>query len=205
MAKKIIILVCLAALALPIIVSAQNQTPNRFGSGVSPKVSSTIGAVKDVINRCPVIESKIQVKITNFDNVKIRHLEIYNRVRNRIASLTEKLAASGIDVTKLNYQLVVFDQKLKKFSDDYAIYINKLKESQAYVCGRSEGVFKTKLKEAKTALAQVHKDAVDIRTYYAQTIKPEINRIRTLIRNQKTTTTSATVTEPASIIDAENN
>ena len=180
MVKKIFILACVCFLALPLFVSA--------------KPVSTTAAVKGALVRCPVVESKIQVKSTNFDNSKVKNLEAYNRVRASVAKIIDKLAAQGVDVTSLKADLVVYDQKIKKFSDDYGIYIGLLKNSQVYVCGKSEGQFRAKLKEAKVALAQVHKDAVDIRTYYAQTLKPEINRIRALLRAQKGTSTSATTT-----------
>ena len=168
---------------------------------MNAKVSSTSAAVKGVLARCPVIESKIQVKSTNFDNNKIKHLDAYGKVKDRLVVLADKLASKGVDVSNLKAYLAIFDQKIKKFSDDYAIYIGKLKESQAFVCGKSEGQFRAKLKEAKTAMAQVHKDAVDIRTYYAQTLKPEVNRIRAVLRGQNSTSTSTTT--PAAVPEVE--
>lgn len=158
--------------------------------------SSTV--VKGVIARCPILESKIQVKVGNFDNNKVKHLVVYGQVKERISALADRLSAQGVDVTALKAYLAVFDQKIQKFSSDYAAYIATLKESQDFVCGKSEGQFRAKWKEAKAALAQVHKDAVDIRTYYAQTLKPELNRIRNQFRVRATTTPeSATATDTA--------
>lgn len=202
MTKKIFSLACLVILAFPLVVSAQNNAPG--GNGVATKITERVNeAVKGVIARCAVVESKIQSKTSVFDNSKVRHLEIYANIKNRLTSIMEKLSARGIDVTSLKASLTVFDQKIKKFSDDYAIYINKLKDSQVYVCGKAEGDFKNKLKEAKAALAQVHRDAVEIRTYYAKTLKPELNRLRNQLRPKSATTTPETSeletpTEPVS-------
>lgn len=203
MAKKIFTLICVCLVAMPLMASAQGTST--VNAKLSAKIASTTAAIKGALARCPVVESKIQVKATNFDNNKVKHLEIYSKVKERLVSITDKLAAKGIDVTSLRATLVVFDQKITKFSDDYAIYIGKLKESQVFVCGKSEGDFRTKLKDAKTALAQVHKDAVDIRTYYAQTVKPEINKIRALLRAPKTTSTPATTTDLVPAAETTNN
>jgi hypothetical protein len=202
MTKKIFVFICVCFLALPLIASA--EVSGTANTRLSNKLASTSAAIKGALARCPVVESKIQVKSTNFDNSKVKHLEAYAKVKDRLVVIVDKLAAKGVDVTSLRATLVIYDQKIQKFSDDYAIYIGKLKESQVYVCGKSEGQFRTKLKEAKTALAQVHKDAVDIRTYYAQTIKPEINKIRATIRGDKSTSTPTT-TESLPVTDANNN
>jgi len=191
MVKKLFSLVCLAILFLPVAVGAQAGAVG--GNGVATRITERVNeAVKGVIARCAVIESKVQSKTSVFDNSKVRHLEIYANVKNRIIAISGKLAAKGLDLTVLNSYLAVLDQKIKKFSDDYAVYVNKLKESQNFVCGKSEGDFRGKLKEARTALAQVHKDAVDIRTYYAQVLKPELNRLKNQLRPKLATTTLET-------------
>ncbi len=192
MFKKIIILACCSLLFLPLLAAA--QIPDAVKAKLTDKLSTSTAAVKGALARCAIVESKIQIKTTNFDNSKVKHLAVYNRVRSSVANITEKLAAKGVDVTSLKAALAIYDQKIKKFSDDYSIYIGKLKDDQAYACGKSEGQFRTKLKEAKTALVQVHKDAVDLRTYYAQTLKPEINKIRAILRNDKATSTATTTT-----------
>lgn len=202
MTKKIFVFICVCFLALPLVASA--EVSGAVNARLSAKLASTSATVKGALARCPVVESKIQVKSTNFDNSKVKHLEVYAKVKERLVVIVDKLAAKGFDVASLRAALVIYDQKIKKFSDDYAIYIGKLKESQVYVCGKSEGQFRTQLKEAKVALAQVHKDAVDIRTYYAQTIKPEINKIRAIIRGDKSTSTPTT-TESLPVTDANNN
>lgn len=193
MSKKIVFAMAFVVLTLPVVASAETgdrSTSTRFET---PKAIIQT-AIKNVIARCPIIESKIQVKATNFDNNKVKHLEIYARLKNQLTNIASKLEAKGVDVSVLKADLVILDQKIKKFSEDYAIYIKKLKASQEFVCGKSEGDFRTALKDAKVALAQVHKDTLDIRSYFAQTIKPEINRIKQLINGKKASTTDEQTT-----------
>lgn len=192
MTKKFLALAAACLLFAPLMASAEGAVGNVRASVTARTASSTV--VKGVIARCAILESKIQIKVSNFDNSKVKHLEIYAKVKEKVNVLADRLAAQGVDVTALKSYLTVYDQKIQKFSDDYAAYVTKLKESQEFVCGKSEGQFRAKWKEAKTALVQVHKDAVDIRTYYAQTLKPELNRIKNQFRAKATTTPEAAAT-----------
>jgi hypothetical protein len=142
-------------------------------------------AVSGAIERCPMIESRIQIKVGDFDNNKIRHMEAYANMRERLAKVDTKLVEKSIDTSELKSYLVVLDSKIKKFASDYAAYIGSLKESQVAVCGKSRGQFLAELKKAKTALKVVHQDALDIRSYYVSTIKPELQELRRQLNNQK--------------------
>lgn len=189
--KTIATLAFLSIIFSPLAVSAQGIS----GNTVSGSVNSATTAIKGAVARCQIVESKIQTKVVRFDNSKVKHLEIYAKVKERVTTLITKLDAQGVDTASLKSALSAYDQKIAKFSNDYAIYIEKLKETQVYVCGKSEGSFLAKLKEAKTALAQVHQDALSIRNHYAQVLKPEINRIRENIRVKRSTSTQAVTSD----------
>lgn len=205
MKKKTLLIAILVLLVFPAIALAETDSTLIPSLITNPVAQNQVAqkTAKKVIARCAIIESKIQVKATNFDNNKIKHLDAYAKVNAKLAEIISKLEIKGVDVSSLKKDLVVLDEKIKKFSDDYAIYIAKLKASQEFVCGETESDFRTSLKGAKTALAQVHKDAVDIRTYYAQNITGNINNIKTAINAQKasstpeqlSTTTSTTTDE----------
>lgn len=202
---KVSIIACALFIFLPMVAGAEMR-PGQTGLGeIRTQASGTIAG--KVIARCQIIESKIQIKAVNFDNNKMRHLEIYNQVKNKITEIAEILKNSGGDIDSLNTHLTTFEQKIQKFSSDYAIYIQALKNTQAYACGKSEGEFRNSWRQVKTALAQVHKDAVELRTFYATVLKPEVNRVRTQIRatqeaNSTTTDTSAIMKTATSEISA---
>lgn len=203
MLKKIIILLGLGVFLVPLVATAQtkmNIPTNSLKAIAAPKATTT-AEVKGVLARCAIVESKMQVKSTNFDNNKVKHLDVYSQVKSRLVVITDNLATQGLDVAPLRADLAIYDQKIKKFSDDYATYIGILKDSQAYACGKSEVQFRARFKEAKTALAQVHQDAVAVQIYYAQTLKPEVNRLKAVLRGDKATSTAvtstATTTEPS--------
>jgi len=193
MRHKLLFLILAGLLSLTLAIPAQAATSTKptikILNATSTKASEAVKSlVKGVIARCPIIESKIQVKVTTFDNTKIKHLTVYNNLKNRLTKIADRLTARGVDLTALKSDLAVLDTKIAKFNADYADYIAKLKSSQDYVCGKSEGQFKTQLKDTKTALQQVHKDAADIRAYYVSTIRIEIMKLRDSIKASATST-----------------
>lgn len=167
-------------------VKAQLATQNSNNSSTPAKVLQK--AVAGAIDRCPMIESRIQMKIGDFDNNKIRHMEAYSNMKERLSKISDRLSEKGADVSGLKEDLAVLDSKISKFSADYAIYIGKLKEAQGFVCGKSKGQFLAKLKESRVALKEVHQDSLEIRAYYVSTIKPELQRIKRILDGNKATT-----------------
>lgn len=173
-------------------VRAQTAAQN---SGTTTTLRNALQtAVTGAIDRCPMIESRIQVKVGDFDNNKIRHMEAYANMKERLAKVDARLSEKGVDTTELKSYLVVLDEKIKKFSADYAIYVGKLKDTQTAVCGKPKTQFLAKLKEAKVALKAVHQDALDIRTYYVSTIKPELQALKAQLNDSKATSSEDVVT-----------
>lgn len=179
-------------------LGARVQTATQ-NAGVSTTLRNAAQtAVAGAIARCPTIESRIQVKVGNFDNNKIRHMEAYANMKERLAKVDVKLTEKGLDTSKLKSELVVLDEKIKKFATDYSTYITKLKESQTSVCGQSEGKFLAKMKEARAGMKVVHQDALDIRAYYVNTIKPELQNLKKQLNDLRATSS------PAASLDSSN-
>lgn len=200
--KKLLFLVITMVLGLVVAVNvlAANIPNTQFGNKVQTEVknvgvSSTIQnslrqVVNNAIEKCPTIESRIQMKIVNFDNNKIRHLNAYNNLKERLTKVESQLADKGFDTTKLKSYLSVLNSKIEKFANDYAAYIDKLKESQTFVCSKPKSQFLAKLKEARLVLKTVHQDVLDIRSYYVNTIKPELQNLKQQINDLNKTPNS---------------
>lgn len=140
--------------------------------------------------KCDQVEANITRKIANFENNRDHHLTSYNKAKDRVAALVTKLEGEGYDVTKLKADLIEYGTKITKFTDDYSIYFAALQESQSFACGQSEGDFKVQLQTARTQLKVVHDDAVSIRTFWAETVKPDILALKAQKVTEKTETTT---------------
>lgn len=138
---------------------------------------------------CEMIEGNVDKRTQNFEKQKTKHVSQYQKTQKRVTTLVDKIEAEGKDVTTLRVNLVTFDQLIKKFASDYDIYISELQGTKSFTCGKSEGEFRAKLGIARAQLKVVHDDSVAIRTYWSQTLKPEINALKTVVETPETTTT----------------
>ena len=130
---------------------------------------------------CAEVETRIALNIARYDNNKERHIQNYNRLKEKVQEKITKLAGLGVDVTKLDVDLTTLDGKIRLFATDYAAFVAVLRESQTFVCGESEGEFRGKLENSRILLAKVKSDALDIRLYYQETIRPDIEAVRAQI------------------------
>jgi hypothetical protein len=152
--------------------------------------------------RCDVLESRIELRLTRYNNNKERHLNIYNKMKETMNKFIERLREKGYNVSQLETDLATWQTKIDQFKTDYATYIQKLEATKNYACGESEGKFVQALAESRTALRTVHQDILDIRLYYQQTIRKDLQALR----NQKTTTnTNINANENDENEDSEDN
>lgn len=137
--------------------------------------------------RCTILTTNIDTRITRFNNNKQRHIDRYNNINERVAKFIAQAREQGYDVAKLEADGKTLDQKVQKFASDYAAFISKLEATKSSACGESEGAFRGALQTARQQLAVVRQDSVDIRNYYQTVIRQDIQDLR----NQKVSPTPA--------------
>jgi chromosome segregation ATPase len=128
--------------------------------------------------RCARIQKRIEERTSNFDEREGKHKKVYENLVNRINKFITRFETANLDTANLKSYLATLQEKIDKFSTDYAAYIAKLKESKNFTCGHSEGEFKGVLVDARAELKLVHEDAAGIRTYMRDTIIPEIKALK---------------------------
>ncbi len=128
--------------------------------------------------RGEMLQQRIELIITRFENNKERHVEAYNRAKEKVEQLLEALEGKGYDVSKLSQDLSTWEAMIVEFAKDYAVFIDKLKELEGMAVGQSEGQFRSGLKEARQLLRQVQQDVLDIRLFYQKTIRADIQEIK---------------------------
>lgn len=128
--------------------------------------------------RCKNIETKISTKVTRFDQNKEKHVTVYQNTKERIEKFIAKMKEKGYDTSQLETDLKTFDTKIKEFSASYSVYVQKLQQTQAYTCGHSEGQFKTQLQDTRDQLKLVHQKAVELRSYYQNTLRSDIQALK---------------------------
>jgi hypothetical protein len=133
---------------------------------------------KSIEERCAMIQERIQNRIGNFDNGNEKHMAVYKNMVDRISKFIEKLSGAGYDTSKVKADLEVLEGMIAQFSADKDARLAKLNETKGFACGHSDGEFKAKLLEARKALQLVHQDAMDIRKYMLNTVRPDIQALK---------------------------
>lgn len=143
--------------------------------------------------RCAKVESQVVLKVTRFEaNLSRRHA-FFNRFSKRVEKLIAKFDEGGYDTTKLKADQIILNQKIEAYAAAKTAYIVILKESQQYACGKSEGEFRSKILDAKEALDEARLANLAVKTYYQETIRPDINALKAQVR-ATTPTLTPTVT-----------
>lgn len=135
---------------------------------------------------CEAIGGNVDKRIANFEKDRTKKVSQYSTIQKKLDTLLTRMEAAGYDTTEPRVSMVTLDQKIAKFSSDYALYQNELKETKQYACGKSDGEFRAKLSLTREQLKVVRQDAVDIRTFWAKTVKPQIEALKS--QNVQTTT-----------------
>ncbi|MBC7252822.1 MAG: hypothetical protein H5T72_02475 [Actinobacteria bacterium] len=128
--------------------------------------------------RWEFLQQRIELIIARFNNNQQRHQKVYEQVRSAVSEFLEKMKAKGYDVSKLEQDLATWEQMFEKFAQDYAAFIQKLEEIAALSPEQAQGSFYSLLREARQLLRVVRQDAMDIRLFYQQTIRADIQELR---------------------------
>ncbi len=175
--KKSALAVALVALCLllaaPIAVAQEQQ--EQQGEGRSGQWLERRGEM---------LRQRIELLVTRFENNEERHMEAYNRAKEKVKQLLETLQDKGYDVSRLAQDLAAWDAMIVEFAKDYAAFIAELKELEGLAVGQSEGQFRSGLQEARQLLMKVHQDALDIRLFYQKTIRADIQEIKAQVPSQ---------------------
>lgn len=128
--------------------------------------------------RWETISRRIELVIARFENNKERHVKAYEKAKGKVEAFLEEMSAKGYDVSKLSQDLETWDGMFRKFSQDYAALVEKLKEIAALTPEQAQKEFMSLLREAREMLRTVRQDALETRLFYQQTIRADIQELR---------------------------
>lgn len=141
---------------------------------------------------CDKIETHISTVTTKYESNKGKNLTAYKNMRTRLATFITRFNAKGLDTTQLSTDVATLDVKLAQLDTDYAAYMTALLGTKQFVCGKSEGEFKSSLEGARKEMLVVKADITDIQTFYQTTIKTDLTALKSLVEATEKTTSSST-------------
>jgi hypothetical protein len=148
-------------------------------------------------NVCKNLEEKIAQKINRFESNKDKHLRAYKNLVSRLSKFVVRLEERGFDTQKLAADISAVETKIQKAEGDYTAFINKLKESQSYACGKSQGEFAKRLAESRKLLKTFRDDTAEIRNYFVNIIRKDLMDLHQQIRNRIRTREGMTSASPS--------
>lgn len=128
--------------------------------------------------RWEFVQKRIELMITRFNNNQHRHKETYERVKAAVEKFLEEMRGRGYDVSKLEQDLITWEGMFEQFAQDYRALIEKLEEIAALSPEQAQGGFYSLLREARRLLQTVRQDVMEIRLFYQETIRADIQELR---------------------------
>lgn len=139
---------------------------------------------KMVEEKCKNIEAKIETRIGRYENNGQMLQKVYGNMKTRLERLTARLKSTGVDTTQLEKDLATLYGQIDKLQADQATFMTTLKESQSFVCGKSEGEFKGKLEQARKVPETIKQDREDIKKFFQTTIKADLQAVKAQLEKQ---------------------
>jgi len=130
-----------------------------------------------IVNTCAATDTRIDKVVSDYDAKTDVKVNAYLDLKTKVADFQTKAAAAGYNTTTLQADMGTLNTKVAKFAADYQAYINSLRVLRTYTCGGSDGQFAAQLVIAKQLLTQARTDATDLRNYYKETIKVDIQNL----------------------------
>ncbi len=134
---------------------------------------------------CVMVSDRIDASLTRFESHKVNHLQHYQNLKEKLQNLITSLEANGDEVTVLKSHHQVLDNRIVKFTSDYATWIAQLELAKTYSCSPQPGRFKTALEQSRIYAKVVQADALELRNYYQLQIRPTILAVKAQRPDQK--------------------
>jgi hypothetical protein len=221
MNKKIIVPFMVLALAAPLYIAmADESSTTTTGCGSAPTAPGSEATIQErqqykqnlqqyrqcqqkeaaaaakeklLEARCKNIQTRLETRINRYENNGQMFETVFGNMLARMQRLSDRLKAKGIDVSKLEADLITLNGKINKLFSDQESFMLTLEAAKSITCSEvdreNSTETKTKIGEARKVFQTLHEDRLDIRNFFKETIKPDILAIRQQIASQETTTT----------------
>jgi hypothetical protein len=182
--KKMLFALALTAVGLSFVTQVSAETEVMRAQSVGTELKREVKADQLRANKeslevkCDAIENRIDAHLTRFNANKTRHATQYQKLKEGFRELISTLSAKGYDVTSLQADAKVLDEKILKFATDYKAFADQLGKARLLSCGESEGAFKTEMQKARDLLSVVNQSSQDVRQYYQTVIKADVQALR---------------------------
>jgi len=151
------------------------------------KIDLTVAEQANLKLHCSAAQVVIGALDVRFvGNVAIR-TKAYSDLQTRLTKLIADLKAKNVDTTMLVQEQTVLNTKITTYNTDLTAYRQALSDLKAVDCKTDPVSFKAALEAARSAHDTVVADALAVRSYVVDTIRPTL---QTILKTLETSTTN---------------
>lgn len=181
--KKILATLLLLVLSILVVgqTSAQTvtvttaPTATKTPTTITPTLKPTLIPGTPTPERCQKANDLLRGFIQRYKQNKERPSE--QEMISRLEKVVARSKQAGKDTTALEADLKVLKEKVAKLRADIDALIALVPEGKN-MCSMTKDQVKELLSKLREQMGVVHADAADIRSYYQETIKPELNALK---------------------------
>lgn len=153
----------------------------------SLKIALTNAEQARLKQRCKAAQTIAAKLNERFGTSVTTRTKAYENLVKHLTNIIAKLKAKGVDVSKLQQENVELQSKIATYKTDLASYKQALSDVKTIDCVADPAAFKAALQTARTAHDKLVNDAIAIKTYVKDTIKPTLEEIRKTLEAQEST------------------
>ncbi|GEM_PF-5191982 len=124
------------------------------------------------------VRQRVTLIIQRYEANKTRHIENYNRIKEKLKQIVSEIEKLGLDVSKLRESCQKLEEMILICAKDYETFIAKLRE--ILNLGPQEPAYKYRqiISEARALFKIFRANLRQVRTFFKTNIHPEIIRLR---------------------------
>lgn len=135
------------------------------------------------IQMCNARKNTIQNRINMYTNTERFHRYRFRQLYQRLEKFIMRVEEMGVvvDLTNIKSYMPILDEKITAIETAHEELIVLLREMAESACDEDKQKFMAMWTEAKPLLEQIRTASTDAREYLQNTIKPELQKIRTAL------------------------
>lgn len=137
--------------------------------------------------RCKASQGLVSSLSGRVNGTETSRTEVYANITDRLTDLSAKFKNKGTDTTALDADIAILKTNIASFKTDLAVYKQNASDLSELDCNTDPDAFKAALLATRSAQETVNKDALAIRAYVNDTIKPLLKTLRAQLETKKAT------------------
>lgn len=158
------------------------------------ELKTKLDAVKQarIKNKCKASQGNLSSIRGRIKGLETSRSHVYENLVNRLTKTSQKLKDKGLDTAELDTQITELNTLIATFNTDLAAYKLAVGDLAEMDCVAEPIAFQASLEAARLARTKTADDAKAIRTYLADTIKPTLKTLRSLVEKESETESGGT-------------